>query len=212
MLTIFQRRFPSVSSSWDTTHNSEHWGNLFPLVLICYRRVVVCLSAVGALQRRGQACSGAAAARRTANTCGAFHGSGPSNFNGKLHIFHGYIPAREGRTRREGGMRVGGWSHTGGGWWWTVPSSSCASQALHFTAEGSGSFGPAAGCSKADGVRCHPETRLRDWTERWKTQSVEFMLFEPTQGHRGILENSQLLFIYRSHYGQVSSPNSCFLK
>lgn len=44
--------------------------------------------------------SRAVAARHAAQTCGAFHGSGPSNFNGKLRIFHGYIPA------------MGGW-----GWW-----------------------------------------------------------------------------------------------
>lgn len=36
-----------------------------------------------------------------ADTCGAFHGSGPSNFNEKLHIFHGHIPATERRKRRE---------------------------------------------------------------------------------------------------------------
>lgn len=58
----------------------------------------MCLSAVGASQHRGQACRGAAtdaAARLHPNTCGAFHGSGPSNFSGKLHIFHGHSPARE---------------------------------------------------------------------------------------------------------------------
>lgn len=46
---------------------------------------------------------------RTANTCGAFHGSGPSNFDGKSHIFHGHISARE---RSKGGLGV---SNTGGG-------------------------------------------------------------------------------------------------
>lgn len=47
MLAVLQRRFPCVSCSGDATHNSsERRGNLFPLVLICYSRLLVCLSAV----------------------------------------------------------------------------------------------------------------------------------------------------------------------
>lgn len=41
------------------------------------------------------------------DTCGAFHGSGPSNFNVKLHIFHGCIPAREKKKRMGGEEREG---------------------------------------------------------------------------------------------------------
>lgn len=75
------------------------------------------------------------------NTCGAFHGSGPSNFNGKLHIFHGYIPAREG----EDGGRRGGVVSRRRRLMMDCTSSSCASQDSHFTAEkGSGSFGAEA--------------------------------------------------------------------
>lgn len=43
-------------------------------------------------------------------------------------------------------------------------SSSCASRALHFTTEGSGSFGPAAGCSEADGGFDVTPPGPCDWT------------------------------------------------
>lgn len=74
----------------------------------------MCLSAVGASQHRGQVCRGAPATATAClypNTCGAFHGSGPSNFSGKLHIFHGHRK----RTMVEAGVRIGGWSDSGGG-------------------------------------------------------------------------------------------------
>lgn len=115
----------SIASSWDTTHNSSaHWGNLFPLVLICYRRVLVCLSAIRALLHRGQACSGdcrrCCCAPYTPIPVVPFMVQGPLISVGSCTYFMDTSLLQK-KTRREGWIRVAGWSRTGGGWWWTVP-------------------------------------------------------------------------------------------
>lgn len=56
-------------------------------------------------------------------------------------------------------------------------STSCALQAIHFTTEGSGSFGPAAGCFEADVTR----VRLFDWTKGKKTHWNIYNLCPPTK-------------------------------
>ncbi len=102
--------FQSVSSSWDTTHNSsERPGNLFPPVLICHRRALVCLSAVGALQHTGQTCSLAAAARRTTPVpVVPFMVQGPLISTGSCTYFMDTsLHERGGREEEEGGLTQG---------------------------------------------------------------------------------------------------------
>lgn len=162
MLAVLQRRFPCVSCSGDATHNSsERRGNLFPLVLICYSRLLVCPSAVWALQRGGRLCSRGRRRRCTPYSpipVVPFMVQGPLISTGSCTYFMD-------TSLFEGGRRAGGVVSRRRRLMMDCTSSSCASQASHFTAErfwiiwcGRRLLGGRRGVMS-------PDRAPRDWTE-----------------------------------------------